>query len=84
MYSVNKKSKKKDIINRNLRENPVEDYLRDHPNLVISSKKLSKILDLKNKKSVLYATNSDNIVRVAPVTIGSGKYYLDIYKYKSN
>jgi len=83
MYSVNKEPKRHRNI-RILNKNPVEDYLREHPNLVISSKRLSKILNLNNKQTILYATNSENIVRAPPSSVGSGKYYLDIYQYKSN
>ena len=56
MYSVNKEPERHRNI-RILNENPVEDYLREHPNLVISSKRLSKILNLNNKQTILYANN---------------------------
>lgn len=82
MYSVNKEPERQRNI-RVLKENPVEDYLKEHPNLLISSKKLSKILNIKNKQSILYANNSENIIRLPPSSVGSGKYHLDIYQYKS-
>ena len=51
MYSVNKEPERHRNI-RILNENPVEDYLR---NILISNifKKLSKILNLNNKQTIL-------------------------------
>lgn len=83
MYSVNKAPERQRTY-RVLHENPVEDYLKEHPNLVISSKRLSKILNLNNKQTILYATNSENVIRAQPSSVGSGKYHLDIYQYNSN
>ena len=65
--------------------NPVEEYLRDRPNIIISSKKLKKILNLKNyKQSYRYCINSENIQRMPPISVGSNKNSLNIFRYKSN
>lgn len=65
--------------------NPVEEYLKNRPNLIISSKRLKKVLNLKNyKTSYRYCVKSENIERMPPISVGSNKNSLNIFRYKSN
>lgn len=65
--------------------NPVEEYLVNRPHLIISSKRLKKILNLKNyKTSYKYCIKSIHIERMPPILVGSNKKSLNIFRYKSN
>ena len=76
--------KKTNIKKRKILDNPVEDFLKNNPNVIFSSKKIASKLNIKNKKVVLLALNSDNILWNKPLQVGSNKKYLNVYSYISN
>ena len=64
--------------------NPVEEYLKNRPNLIISSKRLKKILNLtKYNVSYKYCIKSKHIEKMRPILVGSNKKSLNIFRYKS-
>lgn len=63
--------------------NPVEDFLEKNRNVIYSTRRISKYLNLPNKKVIFYAKNSHNILNNKPGDVGSGRNHLEIYSYKN-
>ena len=66
---------------RNVKNNEVENYLKNNPNLKISLKKLKNILKLKKSYTYFLATNSKKIKRVEPLDVGTMKKNLFVFTY---
>lgn len=63
-------------------ENEVEDYLFNNQGKNLSLKKIQKKLNIKFKKAVYLAKNSDYIEIVKPNDVGCNKHFMHLYKYK--
>ena len=66
---------------RNVKNNEVENYFKNNPNLKISLKKLRNILKLKKSYAYFLATNSKKIKRVEPLEVGTMKKNLLVFTY---
>lgn len=66
---------------RNVKNNEVENYLKNNPNLKISLKKLKNILKLKKSYAYFLAINSKKIKRVEPLDVGTMKKNLFVFTY---
>jgi hypothetical protein len=64
-----------------IKENPVENYLRTNCGKKLSIKTIKKNLDIKYKAVIFYAKNSKNIRTVAPYEVGSGKKFQHLYEF---
>ena len=62
--------------------NPVEEFLCDNKNVVYSIRNLSKHLNIKKKQVYYHYLQSNKIIKPKPITIGSGKTHLNIFKYQ--
>jgi hypothetical protein len=54
-------------------ENPVEDFYNENAGKKLSLKKVSKKLNIKLKKAVFLAYNSNKLRKVDPMEVGSLK-----------
>lgn len=61
--------------------NPVEEYLKNNLNKMLSLRTISKNLKLKRKKTDYLINQSKNIKKVEPCEVGSGKYILNVFTY---
>jgi len=79
-----KSTKTKKIIE--LDNNPVREYLKNHPTKILSINYLQKNMQLRLKKRQIYyyCTNSNFIENVNPLEVGSGKTKLNIFRYTEN
>ena len=94
---------------REIPDNIVEKYLKEHPDLILSPKNIqrrlniileNKFLDdqsnlnvpisllrkqsnIKLRKIRFLSHNSHNIEKIQPLSVGSCKYKLDTFRYKS-
>ena len=77
----NKLKQKQNIIE--LENNPVREYLKNHPTKILSINNLKKNLPLtlKKKQIYYYCTHSNFITMANPLEVGSGKHQLNIFKY---
>lgn len=67
-----------------IQENPVENFLMENSNKILSVKSIKKKLNLNLKAIFFYIRNSKNIHIVSPNEVGSGRRFLHIYQYKKN
>ena len=65
----------------NLEINEVEDYLRENMNKKLSLRTIYRDLKMKRRKTLWLINQSNNIVKVKPVDVGSGKHFLHVYTY---
>ena len=63
-------------------ENEVEDYLFNNQGKNLSLKKIKKKLNIKFRKAVYLANNSEHIEIVKPLDVGCNKHFMHLYKYK--
>jgi hypothetical protein len=63
--------------------NPIDDYFLSRKNenikLILSVKKLSKLLNFKIRKVVYYCNNSTKLRKIDPMEIGSLKYTMGCF-----
>jgi len=64
-----------------LDENPVEEYLKANAEKKLSLRTIYRELSMKRKKTIWLIHQSDKIVNVNPLEVGSNKYFLHVYKY---
>jgi len=82
---MTKKSKKipKAPNKKFIKNNIVEDYLKQNPTMKFSIKSIKNELKLKKISiAYYYATNSKNIRKVNPLEVGSGKKNLSVFTYE--
>lgn len=65
----------------NLEINEVEDYLKENMNKKLSLRTIYRDLKMKRKKTLWLINQSNNIVKVKPFDVGSGKHFLHVYTY---
>tara|TARA_B100000035_G_C20894818_1_gene506650 strand:- start:360 stop:578 length:219 start_codon:yes stop_codon:yes gene_type:complete len=65
----------------NLEINEVEDYLKENMNKKLSLRTIYRDLKMKRRKTLWLINQSNNIVKVKPVDVGSGKHFLHVYTY---
>lgn len=65
----------------NLEINEVEDYLKENMNKKLSLRTIYRDLKMKRRKTLWLINQSNNIVKVKPYEVGSGKYFLHVYTY---
>ena len=61
--------------------NPVEEYLKNNLNKMLSLRTISKNLKLKRKKIDYLINQSKNIKKIEPREVGSGKQHLNVFTY---
>jgi len=81
MKSIKIKNSHNNLKIRNVKNNEIENYLKNNPNLKISLKKLKKILKLKKSYAYFLATNSKNIRRIEPLEVGTMKKKIFVFTY---
>jgi hypothetical protein len=57
-------------------------YFEKNPNVAYSSTTISKKFKMKRGYVNFFLTNCDEITRVNPVSVGSGKTFLRVYRWK--
>jgi len=67
-----------------IKENPVENYLRENSGKKLSIKTIKKNLNIKYRTAIFYAKNSKYIRTVEPYEVGSGKKFQHLYEFKNN
>ena len=65
----------------NLEINEVEDHLKENMNKKLSLRTIYRDLKMKRRKTLWLINQSNNIVKVKPVDVGSGKHFLHVYTY---
>ena len=65
-----------------LDNNPVREYLKNHPTKKLSINYIKKAINIKRAKVLYYCINSAYIERVNPWEVGSYKSAVDVFKYK--
>lgn len=81
VYNKNTELKERRIIE--LSSNPVEEFLEKNKNVIYSTRRISKYLNLSNRQVTFYAKNSHNITHNNPIDVGSRRNSLEIYSYKN-
>jgi predicted ribosome-associated RNA-binding protein Tma20 len=79
---MTKTNKKKKIITKEIKEleeNPVRDYLQKNKSLKLSTKNLSKKLNIKNNKILYFCLNSNLIRKICLGETGSYKHDLNVF-----
>ncbi len=61
--------------------NLVEEYLSNNKNLKLSTKSLSKRLNIKNKKVIYLCYNSKLLRNVKPIEVGSLAAKLNVFTF---
>ena len=64
--------------------NPVENYLRENSAKSLSLRTISRELKLRRRETLWLIHKSKNIANVAPLTVGSNKSFMHVYKYSEN
>tara|TARA_B110000008_G_scaffold275273_1_gene312410 strand:- start:1520 stop:1732 length:213 start_codon:yes stop_codon:yes gene_type:complete len=65
-----------------LRENPIEEYYNENAGKNLSLKKVSKKLNMKFRKAVFLAHNSELLKKVNPVEVGSLKRDMLVFRFE--
>lgn len=65
-----------------VKENPVEEYLKENSMKKLSLRTIYRDLNMKRKKTIWLIHQSDKIVNVNPLEVGSNKHFLHVYKYR--
>jgi len=61
--------------------NPVEEYLKANSGKKLALKTIYRDLSMKRKKTIWLIHQSDKIINVNPLDVGSNKYFLHVYTY---
>ena len=61
--------------------NEVEDYLKENPNKMVSLRNIYRDLSMKRRKALWLINQSQNIRKVKPLEVGSGKHHVHVYTY---
>jgi len=61
--------------------NPVEEYLKTNKDKSLSLRKIYKELNIKRRKAIWLIKKSNKIKNVNPLSVGSRKHFLHVYKF---
>ena len=64
--------------------NPVENYLQENSKKSLSLRTIYRDLKLRRRETLWLIHKSKNIANVAPLTVGSNKSFMHVYKYSEN
>ena len=64
--------------------NPVENYLQENSTKSLSLRTISRELKLRRRETLWLIHKSKNIANVVPLTVGSNKTFMHVYKYSEN
>lgn len=61
--------------------NPVEEYLKANSGKKLALKTIYRDLSMKRKKTIWLIHQSDKIINVNPLHVGSNKHFIHVYTY---
>jgi len=79
-YNSNSNDSTEKIINE-LEDNPIRSFYEENPSVKLSLKTLSKRLGIKKKTVYFFIMNTNKVVKVNPLEVGSHKYDLNVFKF---
>ena len=67
-----------------IKTNPVESYLKENSNKILSIKTIAKRLNLKKRTTTFFCFNSKFIEKIDdPLIVGSNKFSINCFKYNN-